>query len=166
MLMLPTVQDIEPRIRKANASPDMVTEDDLSILAGALLLCLREDDNGVSREYARIARGNDLQQDVAESLANLPIQNRNPTLEPLLITFERDPQFYEAMHAAIAMTFPKMDGGTINRNTVTKIQLEVLMRLAAADEIWRCDLSLRDYLREHGLPETQHELNRMVAILQ
>lgn len=164
--MLPTVQDIEPRVQKAFASPDLVTEEDLSILAGALLLCLREDDNGVSREYARIAEGRDLQQDVAESLANLPIQNRNPTLEPLLVTFERNPQFYEAMHAAIAMTFPKMHGNRINRNMMNKFQFEVLARLAGADEIWRCDLSLRDLLRERGLPETRHELNRMVAILQ
>jgi hypothetical protein len=164
--MLPTVQDIEPRIRKANANPDMVTEDDLSILCGALLLCLRDDDNGISQEYAHIAEGRDLQQDIAESLAKLPVQNRNPTLEPLLITFERDPQFYEAIHAAIAMTFPKMHGKRINRNTVTPIQMEVLIRLATADAIWRCDLSLRDRLLERGLPETRHELTRMVAILQ
>ncbi len=106
-----TIQDIEPRIRKANSNPELITEDDLSILGGALLLCLRENDNGVSREYASIAEGRDLQQDVAESLANLPVQDRNPTLEPLLITFARDPQFYEAMHAALAMTFAKVKFG-------------------------------------------------------
>ena len=164
--MLPTVQDIEPRIRKATNHPDLVSEDDLWILGGALLLCLREDDNGISHEYARLTEGRDLQQDVAESLASLPIQNRNPTLEPLLTTFERDQEFYEAMHAALAMTFPKTNGIPIRRNTITPIQLEVLMRLAAAETIWRCDMTLRERLLDRGLPETQHELNRMVVLLQ
>ncbi|TWT96454.1 hypothetical protein [Neorhodopirellula pilleata] len=163
--MLPTVQDIEPRIRKASDHPDLITEDDLWILSGALLLCLREDDNGVSREYARLAEGRDLQQDVAESLANLTIRNRNPTLEPLLVTFERDQQFYEAMHAALAMTFPRTNGEPIKRNTVTQMQMEVLKRLAAAETIWTSDMTLRDRLIEHGLPSTRHELNRMVVPL-
>ncbi len=120
----------EPRIRKANSNPDLITEDDLSILGGALLLCLRENDNGVSREYASIAEGRDLQQDVAESLANLPVQDRNPTLEPLLITFARDPQFYEAMQCSTCYDIRQSKFRTINRNTVTPIQLQVLMRLA------------------------------------
>ncbi len=162
--MLPTVQDIEPRIRKANVRPDLITEDDLWILSGALLLCLRTDDNGISREYARVADGRDLRQDVAECLANLPIQNRNPTLEPLLITFERDQQFYEAMHASLAMTFPKT-GESIKRNAVTQVQREVLKRLAAADTIWTSDMTLQDRLSERGLPSTRHELNRLVVLL-
>lgn len=165
--MLPTVQDIEPRIRKANEHPESISEDDLWILAGALLLCLRKDDNGISCEYAGHTDGRDLQQDVAESLANLlPVQNRNPTLEPLLITFERDEQFYEAMHAALAMTFPKTNRKPIKRNAITSTQLQVLTRLASAELIWRCDMSLRDRLLERGLPTTSHELNRMVVLLQ
>lgn len=164
--MLPTVHDIEPRIRKAIANPGLITEDDLWILGGALLLCLRENDKGISGEYARLSEGRDLQQDIAESLASLPIQNRNPTLEPLLATFERDPQFYEAMHAAIAMTFPKTGGVPVKRSMVTPIQMQVLTRLAAADAIWKYDKALPDRLREYGLPATMHELNRMVVLLQ
>jgi hypothetical protein len=164
--MLPTVQDVEPRIRKATEHPDLVSEKDLWILGGALLLCLRADDNGISREYASLSNGRDLQQDVAESLANLPIKTHNPTLEPLLIAFERDEQFYETMHAALAMTFPKTNGAPTKRNTITPMQLAVLERLACADAIWRCDTTLRDRLLERGLPETKHLLNRMVALLR
>ncbi len=40
------------------------------------------------------------------------------------------------------------------------------MRLAGAEAIWRFDQTLQDRLRERGLPQTRHELNRMVAILQ
>src|SRR5262249_49983250 len=114
---------------------------------------------------ATFSNGRDLQQDVAESLQHIPVNPTNPTVDPLFITFERDPQFYEAMHALIAMTFPLSSSGPISPNSLGAQQREVLTRLAAAEIIWRCDMSLGDRLRERGLPETRHELNRMIAML-
>ena len=163
--MFPTAADVKFRIRKSLSNPDAVSHDDLTILGGALLLCLRDDDNRISDDYAELSGGSDLQQDVTESLINLPVFPSNPTIEPLLVIFERNDQFYEAMHALIAMTIPRANNARIDPSTLCPMAIEVLRRLAATETMWDCDMTLRDRLAERGLPPTRHKLNKMLATM-
>ncbi|TWT89602.1 hypothetical protein Pla52n_67300 [Stieleria varia] len=135
------------------------------MLGGALLLCLRDDHNGISVDYAEMADGADLQQDVTEALTNLPVSPTNPTIDPLLATFTRDDQFYEAMHALLAMTIPLATTNGADRAALGPTQIYVLTQLAAATTIWDCDMTLHDLLAERGLPTTKNKLNFMLAAL-
>ena len=164
-LMLPTAADVEPLIRHVLHDPKAVAEDGLMVLGGELLLCLRDDDNGISADYAALADGADLQQDVTEALANLPVSPSNPTIDPLLATFKRDDQFYEAMHALLAMTIPIATTNRVNPATLGPMQIYVLTQLAAATTIWGCDMTLQDRLAKRGLPTTKNKLNLMLAAL-
>ena len=135
------------------------------VLGGALLLCLRDDDNGISGDYAEMADGADLQQDVTEALTNLPVSPTNPTIDPLLATFRRDDQFYEAIHALLAMTIPFATMNGADRATLGPTQIYVLTQLAAATTIWDRDMTLQGRLAERGLPTTKNKLNIMLAAL-
>lgn len=163
--MLPTAADVEVRIRQVLHDPDAVTDDDLMVLGGALLLCLRDDDNGISADYAALADGADLKQDVTEALANLPVLPNNPTIDPLLATYKRDDQFYEAMHTLLAMTIPCATMNRVDRATLGPMQVYVLTQLAVSTTIWERDMTLQDRLAERGLPTTKNKLNLMLAAL-
>jgi hypothetical protein len=162
--MFPSALEVTKLIQKAREQPQNVTCNDLHILCGAILLTLRNDDLGLSAEYSKLAHGNDLQQDVVKALIPLPIHPTNPTIGPLLTTFKRDPQFYEAMHALLAQTMPVVDG-KINFQSLDSMQLEVLNQLAASDAIWEYDMTIRERLIARGLPETRHKLCRMLAAI-
>jgi len=148
----------------ARERPTEVTVDDLHVLGGAILLMLRDDDLGLSTQYSELTDGNDLQQDVVECLANLPVNPTNPTIDPLLVTFERDQQLYEAMHALIAQTIPEATD-TTRQSALGPMQIEVLNRLASADAIWEYDMTLGDRLTARGLPASRHKLRRMLAAI-
>jgi hypothetical protein len=162
--MFPSASQVELLVRKVREQPSAVTLEDLHVLGGAILLTLRDDDLGLAAEYSKLADGNDVQQDVVESLTYLPVDPVNPTIGPLLSTFERDPQFYEAMHALLAQSIPKLEG-KIKCESLGLMQIEILNRLAASDPIWHCDMTIRDRLIERGLPDTRHRLRRMLAAI-
>ena len=162
--MIPSAPQVRSLVCAACERPKELTSDDLHGLAGAILLTLREDDSGLSAQYSELTGGNDVQQDVVECLANLPVNPTNPTIEPLLFTFERDQQFYEAMHALIALTIPEVTG-TISRRALGPMQIEVLTRLVTSDAIWEHDTTLRDRLTARGLPVSRHKLRLMLATI-
>jgi len=162
--MFPTASQVKSIVHKAYEQPSKITFDDLFVLGGAIVLTLRDDDLGLSAEYTKLADGNNLQQDVAQFLTNLPVTPNNPTIEPLLSTFNRDHQFYEAMHALIAQTFPKVHR-KIKFESLGPMQVEVLNRLAASDPIWQYDMTIRGRLLARGLPDSRDKLCRILAAI-
>ena len=154
--------EIESRLRALRERPEAVTDEDLRALAEALRLCSREEGNALASDYAELADGADLQQDLVEALADLPVLPTNPTIAPLLEIFEQDAQFYEARHALLAMTVPRVSSARQDPPELGTVQIEVLKLLAASEAIWRSDMTLPDLLAERGLPRTRDALRRML----
>ncbi|MDB5384908.1 MAG: hypothetical protein JWM11_554 [Planctomycetaceae bacterium] len=95
----------------------------------------------------------DLGQHIALSLACVPPGSADFAVPELISLWQRDRQFYEAVLAAVALTFP--DGGRPLATALTELQSRVLIALTEDEAIWTFCRDTRQLLDARGLPQSR-----------
>lgn len=157
---LPTVNEVVKTLNRVRATPGAVTLKECEPLYCVLRASY---DDGLDDEYdilddqytdATEGEGN-LQQDVVIAVSQLPFGLANDLVSELITLLESDPQFYELVHALLAITFPITSGTATVENDS---QRDVLTALLANDDILSCDAMLADYLKQRGLPSKRDNI--------
>jgi hypothetical protein len=109
------------------------------------------------------ATGEDLEALIVEALAEFDSDKAGFIIPELVSRFATERQFYELIHTAIALVFPKADE-PIDREALTALQIKVLTSALSNDAIWLYDLHLlAELLPSRGLPANR---KAMAAFLE
>jgi hypothetical protein len=128
-------------------------------LLGTLLRVSRVGDtSSLTPEYAAATDDGedcrDLGQDIALALARLPAGSADFAVPELIALWQRDRQFYEAVLAAVALSFP--EGGRPVASALSELQRAVLGALLGDEPVWTCCMVTAPMLQARGLPGSRH----------
>jgi hypothetical protein len=103
----------------------------------------------------------DLGQHIALALAQLPTGSADFAVPELVGLWKRDRQFYEAVLAAVALSFP--EGGRPVAVDLSESQRAVLAVIADDEPLWSCCGDTVPALEARGLPTSRHEMRSILA---
>jgi len=95
----------------------------------------------------------DLGQHIALALARLPVGSADFAVPKLVALWERDRQFYEAVLAAIALTFA--EGDRPRASALSPPQRAVLAAMVEDEPVWDCCVATAQLLQARGLPSSR-----------
>lgn len=123
------------------------------------------DESALTPEYAAATDDGedcwDLGQHIALALACLPAGSADYAVPELVALWRRDRQFYEAVLAAVALSFPEV--GCLFAATLSESQRTVLVALTEDEPVWTCCMVTASLLEVRGLPRTRRGLQSFLA---
>lgn len=142
-----------------------IIERDVSGVRASELLVLLDDiwGGGVSElasTFQDVSEGDDLEQAIVALLPECALDVTPKAVSMLLDRWGRDRQFFELLHAALAIAFLKAT--SLAQSEQESMQHAVVDALIQSDLIWKFDLHLPELLAAAGLPATRDELREWV----
>jgi hypothetical protein len=117
----------------------------------------------LSQEYTEVTATkddcHDLGQDIAYALARLPVGSAGFAVLPLLGLWRQQRSFYEAVLAAIALSFPP-SAAKVPASRLSKAQRAVLEALTEDEPVWTCCGDTAPLLADRGLPTTRKAVRK------
>jgi hypothetical protein len=123
------------------------------------------DTSPLTNEYAEATDDGedcwDLCQHIALALACLPAGSADFAVPELVGLWRRDRQFYEAVLAAVALSFP--EGGRPSASALSASQRGVLVALAGDEAVWKFCGDTAPILEARGLPGSRVGMQSFLA---
>jgi hypothetical protein len=161
-------EDLPPIIHEYARLPDDVPEAELEAMAARVQAALaehqqRNPESPMALEYTEVTATkddcNELGQDIALALAQLPAGSANFAIPRLLKLWRQNPEFYEVALAAVALAFPPTAAKTA-ASRLSATQRTVLQTLTEHASIWTYCGDAAPLLADRRLPTTRRAMQK------